>query len=722
MVLKKSQLAFVFGFLLLWLIIEARADNNVWTSTGPFGGNIRALAVAPSNPQIIYAGTGSRVGSGPGGVFVSMDGAATWSATSFLNSEVFGLGVDPHDPNIVYVAALHGLFKTTDGGGKWTNVTTDAIPLVSMRAVAIDPADSTTIYAGSDVGVFKSTNAGNSWNAANSGLASLKISTLAFNSANPAVLYAGATGGGLHKSLDRGNIWIEINEGMGRIDVTSIAINPVDSNTIFLTRFGGAFKTTNGGANWQSLPISGDLRSVAIDPSNPNTVYIGDTLRNTSNGLYRSTNGGMSWSPQTDTPTDRIVWSFGVGPLGSSAVYLGGDIGGVFKTTDQGTTWNGVNNGLSNTDVRALALNPSNSSALYAGTRDNGVFKSTDRGQHWTAKPGSSPVTECLVIDPSNPNVVYSAPNALKSTDGGDTWKIITSGLLDPLRPTSLRVFSIAIDSSNPRTLYAASFLGVFRSNNGGKEWKWSSLGIFSQPVVSVTVDPSNPSIVYAGTAALYKSTDAGANWTRTGLSAGASITSIAIDASQPDVVYVGGGGAYTSTDAGGHWTRFLIQNGGVGFSVFAIAVAPSSPNIVYVGTSAGGVFRSGDRGATWSQINDGLTNLNVRSLAVDPLDPNVVYAGTAGGGVFSIHIQVKPRIAGVSTSGKHLIVTGGDFLGGAKIVMNGDDRKTLRDDQNPNALIGKKLVKKIGRGDTVTLQVRNPDGLLSDPVQFTRP
>jgi hypothetical protein len=157
-------------------------------------------------------------------------------------------------------------------------------------------------------------------------------------------------------------------------------------------------------------------------------------------------------------------------------------------------------------------------------------------------------------------------------------------------------------------------------------------------------------------------------------------------------------------------------------FPAQTLALAPSNSNILYAGTSGSGVFRSTDSGDTWSEINEGLTSLDVRVLAVDPSNPNVVYAGTSGGGVFSIHLRFSPKITNASIQGKNLVVVGENFLARAVLIMNGKDQKTKPDGQNPNALIGKKTGKKIARGQTVTLQVRNSDGTLSNEFSFMRP
>lgn len=682
---------------------------NVWKSNGPFGGNIQALAVARSNPQVIYAGTTA------GGVFVSTDGAVTWTLTSLVNQNVNDVAIDDADSRTACAAALGGLFKTTDGGASWSEITNGLPNLSAVRTTVIDPVIANTVYAGTDAGVFKSTDGGASWKPASAGLASLEIRDLQFSPHDRRILYAAAERGGVHKTLDGANTWIEINEGMGRRGIDSIAFDSTNSNLTYAVGFGSAYKTTDDGATWAALTISGNLAAVAVDPANSNILYVGNRF----GAALRSTDAGATWLGFSDTRAGRNAKCFGVG---SGAIYLGGDANGVFKSTDQGNTWTEANQGLSNTQVSSVALNPSDPNVVYAGTK-RGVFKSTDGGNQWVLKPASIPGTEDLAIDPSDPHVIYSVPSAFKSTDAGETWENISSGLIDPFNLQSILVHAIAVNPTSPNILYAGSFSGVFKSTNRGRKWTKVSFDVGNENVFSLGINPADPNVMYAGASRLYKSTDGGTSWSRsTDISTGGRVNSIAIQPSQPNVMYLGTvGGVLASTDAGANWTRLAVQTETRSFIVNAVEVSPSSPNILYAGTSGGGVFRSGDRGTTWKQVNDGLMNLDALSLAVDPRDPNLVYVGTAGGGVFSVHLQFKPKITAISTRGNHLIVVGEDFQTDSRIVMNNEDRKTLRDDQNPNVLIGKKLLKKIAPGDSVIVQVRNPDGQLSDPLPFFR-
>src|ERR1700740_1992849 len=133
------------------------AGNNIWTSLGPAGGAVFALALDPTTPTTLYAGT-------DGGVFKSTTGGSSWSPVNTglpSNTYVYALAIDPTTPTTLY-AAMKGVFKSTNGGSSWSAVNA-GLPSTPIFALALDPTTPTTLYAGTGGGVFKSTNGGNSW-------------------------------------------------------------------------------------------------------------------------------------------------------------------------------------------------------------------------------------------------------------------------------------------------------------------------------------------------------------------------------------------------------------------------------------------------------------------------------------------------------------------------------------------------------------------------------
>ena len=185
------------GLLILWITSQAgtvSAGTDAWTSNGPEGGRIYALALDPATPTTLYAGTYG------GGVFKSTNGGAAWNAVTagLMNTDVRALAINPATPTTLYAGTYgDGVFKSTNGGAAWIPVNT-GLTNTWVWALAIDPVTPTTLYAGTDAGgVFKSTNGGGAWSAVNAGLTNTNVLALALAPATPSTPYAGTAGGGV---------------------------------------------------------------------------------------------------------------------------------------------------------------------------------------------------------------------------------------------------------------------------------------------------------------------------------------------------------------------------------------------------------------------------------------------------------------------------------------------------------------------------------------------
>jgi photosystem II stability/assembly factor-like uncharacterized protein len=260
------------------------------------------------------------------------------------------------------------------------------------------------------------------------------------------------------------------------------------------------------------------IYAIAIDPSAPATLYAGTW----GGGVFKTTNGGTSWTAVNSGFTDPYVLALAIDPSTPATLYAGTYFGVyVFKSTDGGTNWTAVNSGPTNA-VQALAIDPSTPATLYAGTWADGVFKSTNGGTNWAAV--NSGLTDtyvfALAIDPSAPATLYAGgARVFKSTNGGTSWTAVNSGLTD------LSVYALAIDPSSPATLYAGTGGGsVFKSTNGGTRWSGvKSAGPTSSRVQALAIDPSTPATLYVGTeyGGVFKSTNGGTTWQPTGASYG---------------------------------------------------------------------------------------------------------------------------------------------------------------------------------------------------------
>lgn len=661
------------------------AGAGTWVTHGPTTPKLVVdLVMDPSNPDILYAATSQSTKLSHWGVLKSTDGAQTW-APAFEGitgvgqcgciRNVVSLAIDPNDPDVVYAGAQTGVFRTTNGGVTWTG---GGGP--QWAYVAIDPSSPGTVYAGSDSfasetpldGVFKSTDGGLTWTEATEGLdATYGLRSLVPDPFHADTLYAGTAGRGAFKTTDGGASWAPVNDGLtGLGGSTYLLADPFAPDTLYAGSPDGLFQTTDGGPTWQRLTEglpSGGFEPLTADPSQPGTIYVGGS------GLYRTTDGGSTWSAlPADTPTSMRARG--------DVMYIGGS--GVYKSTDGGATWHLAIQGFEiESPVYSIAIDPSDPRRIYAGLDNNSadgasVWISEDAGLTWRPVAGAglpnSPWVDALAVPPSPPGTVYLAAHSYRSdrvdrqekkgvyrsTDYGATWTRIGPPIdVDDqvFFASGVPAYSLAIDPTDPDTIYVGGRGFVYKSIDGGFVWAKVPVGAPEFDFIyAVATDPSNPLNVYAGsgTAGFYKSVTAGLGFApaMAGLT-NRSVASIAIDPSDPDTIYAGTCCAlsgvvdvYKSTTGGLSWSPT-----GLAKSVVALAVDPTDPDRVYAGTIGEGVWASEDGGATWAEANDGFPETcPVHALAVDP-DGSRVYAGAEFGqpGCSAGGLYVLERTAG---------------------------------------------------------------------------
>ncbi len=244
-----------------------------------------------------------------------------------------------------------------------------------------------------------------------------------------------------------------------------------------------------------------------------------------------------------------------------------------------------------------------------------------------------------LVVVSQNPSTMYLGTDRglYKSTDGGANWRWV-SYLFG-------QVFAVAVDPINPAIVYATGnqpgSQAVFKSVDGGEHWTLPTSGMPGGPdLKTLAVNPRDTRIIYAGSEGwgIYKSTTGGATWgtVNSGITADfMNVCSLAIDPINPDIIYaaIGQAGVYKSLDGGGNWSP--ASTGLSDSYVQSLVIDPLNPATLYVGTMYSGVFKTSNGGNSWSSINNGISYTDIRSLAIDPHNVATLYAGTNGGGVF---------------------------------------------------------------------------------------
>ena len=256
------------------------------------------------------------------------------------------------------------------------------------------------------------------------------------------------------------------------------------------------FRSTDGGQTWTALTVTPAVTAFAADPRTAGTVYAGTSFSGgvfnpEAGAVYRSSDAGAHWAAGAGVRAS--VLALLVDPNSPAAVYAGTTDGG-WHSADGGATWSRVGPSLPLPRVAALAAT-SSPTRVFAGG-EGGVFASADGGATWVSSgSGIAPqVVTALAADPAG-RTVYAATNGagvFRTTDGGGSWQAASGGLSD------LHVFQLVADPSGPGVLYAGTNAGVFRSVDAGVSWTAVNDGLPSLFLAALAVDPTSPGTVYA--------------------------------------------------------------------------------------------------------------------------------------------------------------------------------------------------------------------------------
>jgi len=694
-------------------MIDLNSLNWVYTG-GPLGGLGYDVRMRPDNLDIMF------VTDAFAGVFKSTDCGKTWFPAnegittrigeSGDNISVFCLTIDPHNNDIVWAGTQYqrGIFKSVDGGGTWSQMNNGVQEKgITFRGFTVDPASSDIVYAAGEISswewsgqnrtgrefdmtqgaVYKTTDGGQNW------VKILQGDDLAryiwIDPRNPQVLYVshgifdreaansdpvkGVPGGvGILKSTDGGQTWQPANNGLKNLYVGSLFMHPQNLD-ILLAGAGnvtyhegsGAYLSTNGGATWTQTLDAYVISSVEFSTSNPEIAYAANF-----GAVYRSEDGGHTWKVVTGgewgwgapgarggTPIDIQV-----DPRDPNRLFIDNYGGGNFLSEDGGRTWSTASKGYSGGLTRDVVVDPTAPGHVVAAVR-SGIFSTYNGGKDWIGisnPPVYNIDWHAVAIDPSNPEHLISeltCPHQLvESFNGGANWQVTYQG------SGNFAWRSIKFAPSNPKIVYAGSAgyrscgkfdmafpgLGVYVSQDGGHSWSRAGAQDFQDAAIfDLAIDPNNPQVVYAATTnyGVIKTSDGGNNWTalNAGMPGAPSAISVAIHPGDPNLLFAGRwrGGLFHSTDGGVNWQ--IVQTGLSPEGIMSdLIFDPTNSQIIYLADMMSGVYRSEDGGQTWFSISKGLTNRAINVLAISA-DGQHLYAASEGAGVFRLDLTGQP-------------------------------------------------------------------------------
>jgi hypothetical protein len=678
---------------------QALVGGTFWSALGPsavldgsiaYSGRITSLAAHPTNSSILFAGTAQ------GGVWKTTDAGLTWQplTDSQPSLAIGAVAIARSNPSILYAGTGEanggcdsyfgaGILKSTDGGGVWSIVGGSSFSGTSISRIIVHPTNPSILWVGNTpgsagfvctngsgaYGVWKSIDGGANWTRVLIGDRFFGASDLAISPTDPNRLYAGLQLSGVWTTADGGTSWTKLAGGLPTSDVArvDVAVDPQNASKIYALIGAGAnsqllgiFRSTNAGTNWSALSAPtgscqywsldslcsyagtgvGNCRwNLVIEVAPDSGVWIGGV------GLWRSGDSGSSWA--NVCPSTMHVDQHAVEFSSDGKAWTGND-GGVFLTTNNGTSWTNRNAGLSIAQFYpGAALHPTKRTFALGGTQDNGPLEYAGSSSWTTLLPGDGAYS---VIDPVDPAMTWYVStqflNIRKTTDGGATFQPATTGLLDANNADKAGFISpFAMCPSNHLVLIAGS-MAAWKTTNGAGAWTLNSQNPFvdGYPARAVAFAPSDATCntYFVGAAAsLFRTTTGGVSWTDIAGTVLPLISDIAVDPANSSVVYVAGGGfgghhLYKTTNALAASPTWTATDTGLPDTPFnAILLDPDSSSTVYVGTDIG-IFRSTNSGASWSSFMVGHPNVAVFDLAADSSTQSVI-SFTHGRGAFRL-------------------------------------------------------------------------------------
>jgi photosystem II stability/assembly factor-like uncharacterized protein len=731
-----------------------------WRLIGPFrGGRANAIAGVTGQPFVYYAGyTG-------GGVWKTENAGASWRNISdgfFKTGSIGAIAVAESDPNVIYVGSGEhavrgqsssygdGMYKSTDAGKTWTRIGLE--PTKQISAVRVHPSNPDLVYVAAqgdrwkgtpDRGIYRSTDGGKTWSQILKG-ANLTsgAADLSMDPTNARVLYAafwdhqrlpwqvrsGGPGSGIWKSTDGGDTWTRLTEGlpklMGKIGVAVSAANPERVFAIVEAEKGGFYRSDDAGKTWRLLSENRDIQSrpwyymnVIADPQNADIIYIMNAP------IMKSIDGGRTFTMLQATHGDNH--GYWINPKDPRYQANAND-GGVSISVDGGRSWSTQDN-QPTAQFYHVIVDDAYPYKLYSGQQDNSsvMIKSRSDGptigpRDWDDGPGCESAN--IGVDRRNPRYVYGGCYQgifeERDTETGLTRQIMAYPALSLTEPTNEVKYRFnwtspaVVSQHDPKVIYHGGSV-LFRTTDRGKTWAaispdltrndkatqgWGGTPISNEgaggevygTIVTIAESPHDANTIYVGTddGLVQLTRDGGKSWTNitpAGLAVGLA-NEVEVSPHDAGTAYLAfrldrrgdyTPFAYRTTDYGKTWTR--ITNGlRAGEPVRVVREDPVRRGLLYAGTETG-VYVSFDAGANWQSLSRNLPVVPIADLEIRHDD---LYAATEGRAFWALDdlSALREMNAGGMSAATHL------FAPRPALLAGGPSPATTSAGRNPPA------------------------------------
>jgi len=602
-------------------IFGSKDDGEHWTLLGRAGARqdsvITGMVVDPRDANLMLASTRTQDPTAGGGIFRSADGGRTWSAAGLEGQAVRALAIAPSDADILVAGTLDGVYRSRDAGKSWERISPEHHQeLRNLDSLAVDPRDPETIYAGTFHLPWKTTDGGRTWRPIHEGMIDdSDVMSLFLDRAAPGRVYAGACSG-IYRS-DAGE-WRKI-QGIpyAARRTYEITQDPEHPDSVFAATTEGLWITRDAGKKWQrATPQDWVVNTVVVSSSRPGRVVIGTERL----GVLASDDSGEHFHDANNGFFHRQILALALDPShpGGILVALANASEPLVATQDGGKSWLPLGPGLRAEQVLRVYGAPD---GWWAALAQGGLMRYDTKKHFWQRagffteeqsspaslrrnstfrKTGSSPPQLAQIVN----DIACSSGSCFAATDGGllqssdrgATWSLLPIGPLKTLPVRSVRV------SSNGKRLWAVSLRGLAFSSDGGKSWSWHDLPAAAGRAITLEVYRADEdTMISTADHGLYISRDAGKSWQQ----AGAGLPAVPVQSFTISggmfAASMGTGGLYVSADTGRSWTRVA---GALADSFFPALAAGVDAGAILAASSKDGLYAVPDTGASAAEGN----------------------------------------------------------------------------------------------------------------------
>jgi photosystem II stability/assembly factor-like uncharacterized protein len=685
---KGQRTQVVAGFAVVSQLMLAGASVagvNTWTQIGPEGGEIHAVAGAPSEPAVLYAAGAT--------IFRSSDEGVTWERTAAPKMErSCQLSVDAIDPQRLYCVGEEGVLLSVNAADTWTESSSGLPALISPSSIKVDRNDSSFLVFTDEGRIFTSRDRAESWQET-PGPAGVAVASVLVDPAVAGSLWMLTSQTGIYRSADFGASWAPLPSDLPTgLRPYWLQWDPQDSSLLYLESGSGTLRSSDGGSHWIEIPARGSLvvgaDSVLYGFETSSIYFVPQ--------VFRSEDFGTTWELLSSSPFPFIPILGGFWMTSIPHGLLAGGSLSLRRSVDRGESWQDAISGMQASTVNSLAVDRQGPSSLYGvrseATRSERLEHSPDRGSSWesllVAPEEGRPYITDFAIDPfdsrhllASTTAAYPSPlgGILSSRDEGGTWTLL------PGTFGCIQILEVAADPLAENRLFLAGSYAQFctascftwRTDNAGEAWQCISPDEPGVVLHELAPSPFVPGLVLAlGPRGLYRSVNSGTDWSRVTEQAGTLPEYFA------NVVWASADTAYAaSADAGSSATVRLLVSHDRGMSwqpvasptggdpeppwLTELAIDPFHPERIYglaqepYGADPREVVRSSDGGRTWTSLSVGLQGWSLSDLTMDPVTPNRLYVSAAGGGILAYDIQIPEPCVPSATA---LCITDGRF------------------------------------------------------------